>query len=152
MKMHISIIPQEVIDQYKLQTLADPTGWVYIKICKGMYGLKQAGIITNQELQEHLAPYGYLPVHHTPGLWTHNSSDTIFSLVVDNFAVKYTSDARAQHLLSALRDKYDISVDWKASQYIGISLKWDYLARTVSLSMPDYVTKALICFQHLLTK
>jgi hypothetical protein len=32
-------------------------GWVYIKIRKGMYGLKQAGLLANQLLQKHLAPF-----------------------------------------------------------------------------------------------
>ena len=48
-----------------------------------MYGLKQAGIIAHNELIKHLAPYGYAPVQHTPGLWKHETRDTIFSLVVD---------------------------------------------------------------------
>ena len=152
MKLNIAIIPDEVITQYKLSDIADKYGWVYIKICKGMYGLKQAGIIANQELQKHLKPFGYHPVKHTPGLWTHDSADTVFSLVVDDFAIKYTSLARANHLLSALRTKYEISVDWAASLYIGISLHWDYKACTVDLSMPDYVCKALLRFQHICTK
>ena len=45
-KMHISDIPQEIIDEYNLLTLVDDKGFVYINIVKGMYGLKQAGIIT----------------------------------------------------------------------------------------------------------
>ena len=46
MKIHISDIPQEIIDEYNLLTLFDDKGFVYINIVKGMYGLKQAGIIT----------------------------------------------------------------------------------------------------------
>ena len=46
-KLHISIIPKEIIETYSFSTIQENNGWVYIKICKGMYGLKQAGIITN---------------------------------------------------------------------------------------------------------
>jgi hypothetical protein len=46
MKMLLSRFPEEII-QYNLN---DPAvdGWVYIEIRKGMYGLKQAGLLTNQ--------------------------------------------------------------------------------------------------------
>jgi len=36
-----------------------------------------------------------------------------------------------------------ITTDWTASMYCGITLKWDYVARTVGLSMPSYIEKAL---------
>jgi hypothetical protein len=38
---------------------------------------------------------------------------------------------------------YNITTDWTASMYCGITLKWDYVARTVYLSMPGYIEKAL---------
>ena len=34
--------------------------------------------------------------------------------------------------------------------YLGISLKWDYIQRTVTLSVPEYVKQALHKFQHTL--
>ena len=76
-----------------------------------MYGLKQAGIIAHKALIYHLAPFGYHPARHTPGLWQHETRDTIFTLVVDDFAIKYTSLDNAQHLLHALKEKYTISDD-----------------------------------------
>jgi hypothetical protein len=59
MHLHIDIIPQEIADQYKLKDITTPDGWVYIKIRRGMYGLKQAGIIAYQQLKTHLATYNY---------------------------------------------------------------------------------------------
>ena len=41
MKLHISIIPEEIIEAYNVFTIKENNGWVYMKICKGMYGLKQ---------------------------------------------------------------------------------------------------------------
>ena len=40
----------------------------------------------------------------------------------------------------------------EATIYIGIKLKWDYVHRTVTLSMPSYVHKALHRFQHTLIR
>ena len=152
MKFLLSNIPQEIIDEYNLLNKVDAQGYVYIKIVKGMYGLKQAGIIAHNELIKHLAPYGYAPVQHTPGLWKHETRDTIFSLVVDDFAIKYISTENIHHLLNALKSKYTISEDWTAQLYIGITLKWDYIHRTVDLSMPNYVKAALLRFKHTLLK
>ena len=58
MRIHISIIPQEIVDRYNLLDLVNENGWVYIKIWKGVYGLPQAGIISNKQLMKHLAPFG----------------------------------------------------------------------------------------------
>ena len=45
MILNIHIIPQEIIDEYALHKLVDDNKWFYLEILKGMYVLKQAGII-----------------------------------------------------------------------------------------------------------
>jgi hypothetical protein len=50
-----------------------------------MYGLPQAGILTNELLQRNLAKDGYQPTKHTHGLWKHDTRPISFSLVVDDF-------------------------------------------------------------------
>jgi hypothetical protein len=90
MKMQLSRFPEEIIQKYNLNALA-VNGWVYIEIRKGMYGLKQSGLLANQLLQTRLAPFGYYPARHTPGLWLHKTQPNYFTLVVDDFAVKYVS-------------------------------------------------------------
>ena len=57
MRISLKIIPQEIIDAYNLATLVGNQGWIYMRTEKGMYGLKQAGIIDNQELVKHMAPF-----------------------------------------------------------------------------------------------
>ena len=68
MKIHISVIPQEIIDEYIFLIIVNDKGFVYIKIVKVIYGLKQSVIIAHQDLIKHLAPYVYHPVKYTPGL------------------------------------------------------------------------------------
>ena len=65
MKMHVSLILTEIFEEYVLRDKVDDKGWIYIQINKGMYGLKQVGVIENQELIKHLKPYGYHPVKLT---------------------------------------------------------------------------------------
>jgi hypothetical protein len=51
MRLRLELIPDEIIDKYNLRDLVDNQGWVYIKIRMGMYGLPQAGILTNKILK-----------------------------------------------------------------------------------------------------
>jgi hypothetical protein len=53
-----------------------------------MYRLKQAGLLANKLLQKRLAPFGYYPDRHTPGMWLHKTRPIDLSLIVDDFAVK----------------------------------------------------------------
>jgi hypothetical protein len=110
MKLPLTILPQEIIEKYDLKRLA-VNGWVYLEIRKGMYGLKQAGLLANQLLQKRLKPFGYYPARHTPGLWLHNTKPTTFSLVVDDFAVKYVTKSDANHLRDGLLQHYEITTD-----------------------------------------
>jgi hypothetical protein len=147
MKMLLSRFPEEIVDKYNLVALA-VDGWVHIEIRKGMYGLKQAGLLANQLLQTRLAPFGYYPVRHTPGLWLHKTRSITFSLVVDDFAVKYVGKQHADHLRNALLKSYELTTDWAAKVFSGMTLKWDYKNRTCDISMPDYVSNVLSKFQH----
>jgi hypothetical protein len=147
MKMLLSRFPVVIIQKYNLNALA-VDGWVYIEIIKGVYGLKQAGLLANQLLQTRLAPFGYYPARHTLGLWLHRARPISFTLVVDNFAVKYVGKQHADHLRNALLRTYEITTDWTATVYSGMTLKWDYKNRTCKISMPRYVSNVLSKFQH----
>ena len=54
-----------------------------------MYGSPQAGMIAQEFLEDRLEKYGYIQSKHTPGLWTHKWRPVAFSLIVDDFGVKY---------------------------------------------------------------
>jgi hypothetical protein len=41
-----------------------------------------------------------------------------------------------------------MKVDWNGTFYLGITLAWNYMARTVDLSMPRYVQRALTRINH----
>jgi hypothetical protein len=75
-----------------------------------------------------------------------------FTLVVDDFGIKYTNKDDVDHLLAAVRDKYPLKVDWEAKQYVGIHLQWDYTRREVICTMDGYVKQALKELQHTVPK
>jgi hypothetical protein len=113
-----------------------------------MYGLKQAGLLATQLLHKRLAPFGYYPARNTAGLWLHKTRPIAFSLVVDNFAVKYVGKENAEQLRNALIRRYELTTDWGGTVYSGITFKWDYKNRKCDIYMPGYITNVLGKFQH----
>ena len=85
----------------------------------------------------------------TPGLWKHKRRPIQFSLIVDDFGVKYVGKEHADYLLSSLRKDYKkVTADWTGSLYAGITLDWNYNERWVDTSMPGYVGKLRQRFNH----
>ncbi|KAL7447610.1 hypothetical protein ACHAXS_000009 [Conticribra weissflogii] len=138
MRMPTRLIPPSFIVEYGLCSKGKD-GFVYMEIQKGMYGLPQASILANQLLKKRLAKYGYYKVPHTPGLWKHHLRPIQFTLVVDDFGIKYVNKKDAKHLLNALKDHYKVEVDWTGELYCGITLAWNYKDRYVDISLPGYI-------------
>ncbi len=70
------------------------------------------------------------------------------SLVVNNFAIKYTKKEDIDHLLNALKKDYEVTEDWMGKKYLGLTIEWDYNNQKVHLWMPRYIKKALLRFKH----
>jgi hypothetical protein len=140
-------LTEEIIQKYNLNALA-VNGWVYIEIRKGMYGLKQVGLLSKQLLQTRLSPFGYYPAWHTLGIWLHKTWQISFTLVVDDFAFKYAGKQHAKHLWNALLQTYELTTDWTTTVYSGMTLRSDYKNRTCDISMPGLVSNILSKFQH----
>ena len=104
---------------------------MYIEICRGMYGLPQAGLLANQLLANCLAPHGNHEQQHTPGLWRDHSCPITFALVVDDLLIKYTGKEHAQHLLAVLKEDHEVSVDWEAQRFC--ASPWNGTTRHVLL-------------------
>ena len=122
MKIPLDIIPEEIIQQYNLRNL-EHKDFVYMEIQKGMYGLPQAGKIANDKLKLHLAKFGYEPAPITPGLWRHQTRPLQFSMVVDDFGIKYERQEDITHILDILKTIYKISEDWDGKLYCGLKLE-----------------------------
>jgi hypothetical protein len=147
MRIPVDMIPQTIMDQYNLAPLVE-RGFVMVEIRKGIYGLPQAGILAFKLLCIRLATGGYYPAQHTPGLFLHEKQPISFTLWVDDFGIKYIDKAHVEELLTLLGLHYKMKVDWTGTLYLGITLAWNYTARTVDLSMPGYVQRALTRFNH----
>ena len=147
MKMPIDVFPEHIILQYNLRKHVK-NGFVYLEIRKCVYGLPMAGALVNKLLRKRLAPHGYYEVAHTPGLWRHVTRPISFTLVVDDFGVKYEGQEHAQPPVDTLKKYYRLAEDWKCDLYCGITLDWDYDNRTLDISLPGYIDKVLQRFEH----
>jgi hypothetical protein len=72
MKILIRQFPPDIIEQYNLDKIAHQ-GFIYCKIKRGMYGLKQAALLAYDYLVKCLGPHGYKPMKHSIGMWEHES-------------------------------------------------------------------------------
>lgn len=140
----IANFPDDVIGHYKLKDKVDAKGNLNVKCVKGMHGLPHAGIIVQKLLEERLNKAGYHQSDKTQGFWKHKWRSVSFSLIVDDFGVKYVGDQHAKHLINVLKDHYTITEDWEAEKYNDITLECDY--------QPGYCKEALIRFQYALRK
>ena len=147
MKIPLRIIPQTIIDHYNLLAIA-VDGYVMTECNQGIYGLPQAGKLANELLEKRLATGGYYPAPNTPGLYLHESRKISFCLWVDDFSVKYIEKADVQHLIDHLQQFYELTTDWSGTKYLGMTIRWDYKHRTVDVSMPGYIPRALQRLNH----
>ena len=93
---------------------------------------------------------GYVPIVNTSGLWKHKTRQTLFSLCVDDFGVKYYDKADVVHLKNAIEKAYTVKIDWEGKDFLGYTLDWNYKQGYVDLSMLEYVLQALEKLQHIL--
>ena len=121
-KIKLTDIPQYFIDEYNLHGYVH-NGWVYFGIRNGVYGLPQSSSLDNDLLETCLLKHDYYQCPLTPGLWHHKFRPVIFFLIVDDFGVEYVGKRHANHFLSALKEKYEVTVNEKGHLYAGVNLK-----------------------------
>jgi hypothetical protein len=112
-------------------------------MCRAVGGLPQAGILEHKSLQKRLLPHGCFEFPNTPSLWKHSTCPILFTLVVDNFGVKYVGKEHFNHSIKCIKTRHELTKDWARDLYCGIKLKWDCTAGTLNISMLGYITKLL---------
>jgi hypothetical protein len=65
------------------------------------------------EIRLHIT--GYSQSKLTPGYWTHLLRPISFTLVVDDFGVKYINKDNIDHLLKVLKKDYICNTDWEGT-------------------------------------
>ena len=143
-------IPPSIMAKYNLSQYVDRNGNIIFEINKTLWGLPQAGRLSKNRLCKHLASHGYHECKNTSGLFRHETLPIAFTLVVDDFGVKFPKDQRniAQHLIDSLTQNgmYNIRISWEGRKYLGYTIEYDKAKREMVLSMPDYIPKVMARF------
>jgi hypothetical protein len=112
-------------------------------VLKTHYGLPQAGALSQQRLFDHLHRHGYYQLFHAPSLFRNKDGSVRFALVVDDFAVVWSSKTAMDHFLNTLQKLYTVKVDYDGLKYLGMTITIDRSSRHVTVTMPGYIAKLL---------
>ena len=126
-----------------IKTAASGKPFVIFRIDQTMYGLKDAGKLSNLRLLSLLSQSGFLETR-TPCLFRHVSRPITFVLVVDDFGVKYQNRDDFDFLVSCLSRLYHVKSHPIASKFLGFALSHNRAKRTLSLSYPGYIAALLL--------
>ena len=77
---------------------------IYIRANRGIYGLSQAGLLANKLLEKRLNKHGY---HQSN--WNFGCVSNTFTMVVDDFGVKYVGEEHVNHLKATLEEHYKLT-------------------------------------------
>lgn len=147
MKIPWKLIPEDIRQKYQLYSKVHK-GYIYMRINKGMYGLKQAVTIASHQLVDHLSTHGYSIIPGTSCMFQHSSRPTKFCLCMDDFGIKYFNEEDAEHLQSVIFAKYKGTVDKSGKNYCRLTFDWNYEQGYMDISMTGHVEASLKRLQH----
>ena len=75
----------------------------------------------------------------TSQYWKHDWRPVSFTLVMNDFGVKYIRKEPVHLLIQTLKQHYKTKEDREGTKYLGITLDWDNKKQEVHLSIPGYV-------------
>ena len=125
MKIHAKYFLPEICEKYNINELVHTDSYVFCKIKRGMYGLKQAARLAYDSLKKHLQQHGYFPDKYSQNILGHTTQKRKFCLCVDDFGVQYFNRKDAQHLIDFLQHKYIVPTDFTGKKFCGLDIVWD---------------------------
>ena len=147
LKIFVDQYPPEVLSRLHLAPFTKTdrrTGRPYclFRADQTIYGLKEAGKLSNLRLVRLLANWGFVETS-TPCLFRHPTRSIAFVLVVDDFGIKYHSRDDYDYLVQCLSSLYHVKAHPIATKFLGFTLKHDRQLRTFALSYPGYADALL---------
>ena len=106
MKLSYKYFPQDIRIKYNLSSLLTSAGYIYIKIIKGIYGLKQEALLAHQQLSTLLINGRHRPIVGPNNMWKHVAREILFCLCVDGFRVKIYSKEDLECLQNTVQKTY----------------------------------------------
>lgn len=112
-----------------------------IRLCKGLYGLKQAAALWYDDAKSTLAQLGLLPTTSDICLYTNSEKDIFVLMHVDDFQVVSPHQSKIDLLMSALYRKYNLKTV-STDLFLGIEISHP-APETLKLSQGQYARTLL---------
>jgi hypothetical protein len=120
--------------------------FLFCDVLKTVPGLPQSGLLSQLRLVSLLTQHGFSETT-TPMLFRHHTHSTAFTLVVDDFLVRYSHPSELDHLVSCLATLYELKVHRDLPRYTYLGYTLDYSPTSPSscmtLSMLNYIPSML---------
>jgi hypothetical protein len=142
------MIPERVRKFYNLDQHITSNA-IFFSVHRTHYGLPQAGVLSQQRLFKHLEQTGYSQCQNTPSFFRNQDGSVRFSLVVDDFAILWTSRKSMDHFIATLRQLYSVKINWEGTKYIGMDIDIDRNNRHVTISMARYIDRQAVSDDNL---
>jgi len=98
-------------------------GQLLIRLDKTIYGMKQAGYISQRNLIEILTKNGYKEENYN-SIFTNTDKSISFATHVDDFGVGYKDKEKVLQLIKVLKDAgYTITEDWEGKKFCGLEIE-----------------------------
>lgn len=124
-----------------------PNGTMLTRVKKALYGLPQAGLLWYKHLRKTLESIGYKATTADTCVFTKNNAHgkSIIAVHVDDLFHVFTDSKSDDVLQSALKKVYKETNHVRGDRldYLGMVLKFDRKAKSVSLSNPGYISDLL---------
>ena len=122
-KLPYKYFPKDIRIKYNLSSLLTSDVYIYIKIIKGMYGLKQVALLSHRQLSTLLVNGGYKPIlgsqKHVEICY---KKKKLFCLCVDNFGVKVYPKEDLEHLQNTIQKTYTCKTDLLRKTFLGLTI------------------------------
>jgi hypothetical protein len=125
------------------------------KLEKGLYGLKQAGHLFNQKLNAYLTnELKFTRCNCDPCLYYINEGGDfiLLSLHVDDMLFAHNCEEKVEHIMKRLHDTFGIKDLGSPVKLLGIRVRHDFSAHSVSLDQEVYVDELLSRFNMVHSK
>ena len=116
--------------------------YIFFDIHKTIAGLPQSGLLSQNRLITLLNSGGYFETA-TPMLFRHTSRPIDFTLVVDDFGIKYHHRDDFDHLVALLGTLYGVKPHPVGTNFLGYTIVHDRVHRTITMSYPGYISSLL---------
>lgn len=115
------------------------------KLKKSIYGLKQAAMVWNTEIDNHLKSLGFINLSTDTCIYKRKTvlDEMFIILYVDDLIVIGTDEKCLHEFGENLKQKFELKILPNLDQFLGINIKWDKTNNVIELSQERYIVELL---------